>query len=116
MDGLFSDRDEEIRFERDYIKYMYGFYGYGMWNVYDKASGELIGRAGLTNRSGFEDIELGYLLSKKYRGRGIAYEVCLAIIGYAAAVLGSACLNAFIDEKNLRSGPVCIRCYPVLLS
>lgn len=37
---------------------MYGYYGYGMWLVFDKASGELIGRAGLEHREFPDAVEL----------------------------------------------------------
>lgn len=42
--------DKEVEYELSYIKYMYGFYGYGMWIVFDRESGKLIGRAGLEHR------------------------------------------------------------------
>ena len=96
-------REEELDFQREYIKHMYGFFGYGFWNVLDKNSKKLIGRAGLSNREGFEDMELGYLFTPDYRGKGIATEVCTAIIKYAADILGAEKLNAFIHPENTKS-------------
>lgn len=64
---------------------MYGYYGYGMWLVFDKASGELIGRAGLEHRE-FPDaveLELGYLIDPDRQGQGLATEVCQAILAFA---------------------------------
>ena len=34
-----------------YIENMYGFFGYGLWLVFDKKTGELVARAGIENRS-----------------------------------------------------------------
>lgn len=42
--------EEEVAYERAYIENMYRFYEYGMWLVFDKVTGELIGRAGLEHR------------------------------------------------------------------
>ena len=41
------DYDKECEYERAYIEHMYGYYEYGMWLVFSKESGELIGLAGL---------------------------------------------------------------------
>lgn len=100
---LLPTKEEEMDFQREYIKKMYGFFGYGFWNVLDRESNKLIGRAGLSNRAGFDDPELGYLFSKPYRGKGIATEVCAAIIKYAVEILGAERLNAFIQPENTGS-------------
>ncbi len=100
---LLPTQEEELDFQREYIKKMYGFFGYGFWNVLDRENNKLIGRAGLSNREGFDDLELGYLFSKPYRGKGIAQEVCTAIIDYAKNILGAETLNAFIQPGNIPS-------------
>ena len=46
IEPLFA-KEKEKKYQQAYITNMYGYYGYGMWLVFDKASGELIGRAGL---------------------------------------------------------------------
>ena len=45
IEPLFA-KEKEKKYQQAYITNMYGYYGYGMWLVFDKASGELIGRAG----------------------------------------------------------------------
>ena len=42
--------EEELEFQRAYINNMYRFFGYGMWLVFCKETGKLIGRAGLEHR------------------------------------------------------------------
>ena len=100
---LCEDREEEVEFEKMYIKSMYGFYGYGIWVILDRETGKFIGRAGVTHREGFEDLEVGYMLSREYQHKGIASEVMRAVIDYAAKKYGSTRLNAFIDERNTSS-------------
>ena len=39
--------EQEAAYQRDYIRYAYGIFGYGFWLVLDKKTGELIGRAGI---------------------------------------------------------------------
>ena len=43
IEPLFA-KEKEKKYQQAYITNMYGYYGYGMWLVFDKASGELIGR------------------------------------------------------------------------
>ena len=100
---LLPTKEEELDFQREYIKKMYGFFGYGFWNVLDRESSKLIGRAGLTNRDGFDDMELGYLFKKEYRRQGIGTEVCRSIMDYAREILGAERLNAFIRPDNSAS-------------
>lgn len=100
MEGLYPDPKDEEEFTRAYIENMYGFYGFGMWIVEEKQEGIIIGRAGISVRDGFEDLELGYLIARSHQRKGYAYEVCSAIIEYAHKALGSDKLNAFIDARN----------------
>ncbi len=100
---LLPTKEEETEFQKAYIEKMYGFAGYGFWNVYDRHTGELIGRAGISCREGFDEAELGYLLKKSHRGCGIASEICSAIIEYAKSTLGMESLNLFLQKENLPS-------------
>ena len=96
-------REEEAEFQKAYIEKMYGFFGYGYWLVFSKADGALIGRAGLSHRAGFDELELGYLFSGKYRKKGIATEVCRGILEYARDILGQESLMSCIREDNKAS-------------
>lgn len=60
------DYDKELEFTKNYIKNMYGFFEYGLWLVFEKKSGELIGRAGIENREidGVTCREIGYLIRR----------------------------------------------------
>ena len=98
-------REEEIQYQRDYIEKVYGFYEYGMWLVEERATGEIIGRAGLESRDPEhpEDVELGYVIRRDRQRQGYATEVCAAIMEYAREQLGSASVSARVNPENLPS-------------
>ena len=77
--------EEEYAYEKAYIENMYRYYGYGMWLVFEKSTGKLIGRAGLEHREleGEVYLEMGYAIHPDYQGRGYGTEVCEAILAYA---------------------------------
>lgn len=97
--------EEEKAFTEKYIDEVYGMYGYGLWVVFDKDSGELIGRAGIGIRSinGEDENELGYIIKKEYRKKGICMEVCNAIIQYAWEELEFDRLHIVTEPTNIPS-------------
>lgn len=103
MENLFADREEEIRYTADYRKNMYEFYGYGIWSVILKETGEVIGRAGLDMRRGFEEPELGFVIGVLWQRRGIAEEVCRAILRYGEEELGFTRVQALTEQENRAS-------------
>ncbi len=84
VEGLYP-YEEEADYQRRYIREVYGYYEYGMWLVLDKESGEVIGRAGIESKNDgiLPGVELGYMIDPIFQGRGIAYEVCEAILEFA---------------------------------
>ena len=97
--------EEEKEFQRAYIENMYRYFGYGLWLVFSKETGELIGRAGLEHREYNEEIELelGYIIGIKYQGQGYATEVCKAILDYAKDNTGFERINTLIEDRNVIS-------------
>jgi HAD superfamily hydrolase (TIGR01509 family) len=106
-----NDLDIEIEKQKAYIKNVYPFYGYGLWGIYHKETGKLIGRCGIQNKiiQGKEEIELGYLLSKDYWGLGFASESGKAVIDYAFHILHFQRIVAVIDPLNYSSVKVAER-------
>ena len=93
--------EKEKEYQISYMKYMYGFYGYGMWLVIDKESGKLIGRAGIENREELcGELELGYAIGVPWQRKGYATEVCQAIMEYAKEELECEKLNCLIEQGN----------------
>lgn len=109
MENLFADREEEIAYTREYIEKVYAFYGYGMWSVLEKESGGVIGRAGISWREGYDLPELGFVFGVPWQGRGYAYEVCSAVLGYAREKLLMECVQALVQPGNERSLRLCKR-------
>lgn len=103
MEGLYAKKEEEIAYTRDYIRYQYGIYDFGMWIIEDRQTGKAIGRAGLDLIPDREDAELGYMIRKDRQRQGLAYEVCTAILVYAKEELGFAKLFARTRKENLAS-------------
>ncbi len=107
MENLFEDPEEEIAYTKDYIERVYGFYGYGMWTVLEKENGQVIGRAGVSWREGFDLPELGFVIGVPWQRQGYAYEVCSAILDYAKEELGMDRVQALVMEGNQRSEMLC---------
>ncbi|MCR4791602.1 MAG: GNAT family N-acetyltransferase [Lachnospiraceae bacterium] len=77
------ERSAEEEYTGRYRDLIYEIYGHGIWTVIFKETGEVIGRAGLDERAGFDDPELGFMIGKKWQKKGFALEVCEAILGWA---------------------------------
>jgi RimJ/RimL family protein N-acetyltransferase len=100
------EREQEEQYTRDYIACMYRFYGYGMWLVFERSSGRLMGRAGFSRRNlGDETVlELGYIIGVPWQRQGYATEVCSRLIEYAKENLSDfESLNCFVQPQNAAS-------------
>ena len=99
------DYEEEKKFTESYIENMYGFYGFGLWLIFNKEDNALVGRAGLgiRNIDGEDRTELGYIIGRNFRKKGIATEVCNAIIKYSEDKLGIKDLVIVTRADNLAS-------------
>lgn len=81
-------------------------WGFGLWGVIVKETGELIGYCGLTqfdDIDGRPEVEIGYRLARSHWGQGIATEAALATRDYAFSHLGIDRLISLIEEKNIAS-------------
>ena len=103
MEDLFEQPDMERIYMKNYIKRIYGFYEYGMWSVILKETGEIVGRAGLSVRDGYDLPELGFLIEVAQQGKGLATEVCRAILDYARDELQMDGVQALVCAANVPS-------------
>lgn len=84
-------------------------HGFGMYSIVEKASGELIGRAGLWYPGGWPEPELGWALYDGGEGKGYATEAATAIRRHAATQLDLPHLISIIALGNTRSEAVATR-------
>ena len=109
MDDLYEEPEDEREYTREYIRKIYGFYGYGLWSVVNKADGKVIGRAGLSWRKGFDIPEIGFVIEVPYQRKGYAYEVCNAIVRYGMEELEFDEIQALVKKGNEASINLCMK-------
>lgn len=103
MEDLYQEKEAEHAYMKAYIDQIYGFYGYGLWTVVLKKTGQVIGRAGLSIREGYDLPELGFVIDAAYQNQGYGFEVCKGILAYAKAELAFDMVQALTDARNLIS-------------
>jgi len=109
MEPLFPKREDEILYTKNYRENVYGFFGYGIWTVLDRESGEVIGRAGLVPAQDAGGTELGYVIRKEYRRKGIATEVCKSILTYGFEELELESVFCMTLPENTGAVSLCER-------
>lgn len=97
----------------DWIKWNldnYQKYGFGLWGVCLKESGEMIGDCGITMQQVEDDLfpEIGYHLRKEFRGKGYAIEAAKAC-GEFAKARGMKKIISYMKSDNLPSRHVAER-------
>lgn len=130
IEPLFENRDKERRYIGDYRRYVYEFYGYGMWVIEEKTSGQVIGRAGVEAKTiecgaaakedGQDGKESGGQADKETDGKGAGEESVSETweetieLGYMVAALWQrqgiayeAC-SAVLDYVRREIGPVSV--------
>lgn len=84
---------------------MWSLLGYGMWVMEDRATGALIGEAGLLSAArGLPELdgvpEAGWVLGPQAWGRGLATEAMAAVLSWADAHLEVAAIRCIIEPDN----------------
>ena len=77
----------------------------GLWATIYKETGQFIGRCGLLpwTIDGQYEVEVAYLLDKKYWGQGLATEAAQALVQYGFEYLQLSRLICLIDRENQAS-------------
>lgn len=80
----------------------YATYGFGLWAVILKASGEFIGDCGITmqNIRGNMEPEIGYHIKRKYQKQGYATEAAAACMKYAFKELNLSRVFSYMKYTN----------------
>lgn len=108
-EGAFCDAEVQEWLDRQILRYQK--WGFGLWAVVHKQTGEVIGQCGLTMQPwrDTEVLEIGYLFQRAYWHKGYATEAARACKQYAFAVLGADQVCSIIRDTNTASQRVAIR-------
>jgi len=77
--------------------------GYGMWGVFEKATGALAGRVGFYNPDTWPAFELGWTIGKKFWGKGYASEAARRCLDHAFDDMKREHVISLIDPANVAS-------------
>ncbi len=77
--------------------------GFCRWGILSKENLEIIGSCGFARPHGTEEIELGYLLARKFWGKGLATEAAAACLTYGFEKLEFREIIALTDLENVAS-------------
>lgn len=107
--GAFSDEETLVWMQKQLQRYRE--HGFGLWGVFLKDTGEMIGQCGITMQeyNGRQVPEIGYLLAHKYWHRGYATESAAACREYGFDVLHFDALYSIIRDTNTASQNVALR-------
>ena len=99
----FSDKDVQVWLDRQLARY--SRYGFGLWAVVLKSTGQMIGQAGLTMQpyKNTEVLEIGYLLKEQFWHCGYAREAAMGCKKYAFEKLKQEKVCSIIKADNLAS-------------
>ena len=105
-ENLFDDIDKERAYIKDYQKYIYNFYDFGIWLFEEKGTGDVIGRGGVELKvyeDGTEGIEIGYIIRKDKQRQGFAYEGLRAILIYVKEHFDVKSVTVSVHRDNISS-------------
>lgn len=106
----FSEAEAREWLQRQFDRY--AEYGFGLWAVILKETGELIGQCGLTMQDGGNFgrvLEVGYIFNRNFWHRGYAAEAARACKEHAFDKLGAKEVFSIIRDGNNASVKVALR-------
>lgn len=107
--GAFTEAETRAWLERQFARYRE--YGFGLWAVVLKETGEMIGQCGLTMQPWKDSqvLEIGYLFQKAYWHKGYAAEAARGCKEYAFNQLDASEVCSIIRDTNIASQNVALR-------
>ncbi len=98
-----SDLDSARRYIAQGPLASYAKFGFGLYAIEARADGVPLGLCGLLRRDSHPDVEIGFALLPRARGRGIALEAARATLAHAVAALGLRRIVAITAPHNSAS-------------
>jgi RimJ/RimL family protein N-acetyltransferase len=99
--------DKRVRTIEDAHQYLqtgpmasYQRFGFGLYLVELRESGEPIGMCGLLKRDALEDVDIGFAYLPQHRSKGYAVEAASAVMRHARAGLGLGRIVAITSQDN----------------
>ena len=105
-----SQLETKQKIEKIIKRYEKHGYSFGLWATIYKPNNQLVGRCGvkpLDNKC--SELEMAYLLAKKYWRMGLATEAAIAIKNYGFEKICCNRLIALIDHDNIASQKVALK-------
>lgn len=95
-----------------YIDNIYRFYDYGIWGIFDRADGSLIGLISLDLLTSTDEVryETGFFIRRERLGQGFAKEAIEMVIDYAGNKLSASKLIAVTDYENMPARSLLEKC------
>ena len=108
-EGAFSDKEVQEWLDRQIRRYKK--WGFGLWAVILKETGDFIGQCGLTMQpwKDQEVLEIGYLFQRAHWHKGYAAEAAKACKKYAFEILKASEVCSIIRDTNIPSQKVALR-------
>ena len=108
-EGPFTNAEVQDWLDRQLMRYQQ--WGFGLWAVVLKETGEPIGQCGLTMQPWKEQqvLEIGYLFQHQHWHKGYATEAAVACRQYAFEILGEKEVCSIIRDSNIASQNVALR-------
>jgi [ribosomal protein S5]-alanine N-acetyltransferase len=78
----------------------YEKFGFGLYLVALRETGEAIGICGLLKRDSLKDVDIGFALLERFRRKGFAYEAAAAVMEYGRNALGLKRIVAITSPDN----------------
>lgn len=97
----FKNKEEVLELINTYDQYEK--YKTGRMTVLEKSTGEFAGWCGLKHLQDIHEIDLGYRLVKKHRGKGYATESSIAVLDYGFLTLGLERIIGRVVNENIAS-------------
>jgi len=103
LGGASDPEETRQRLERELAHW--STHGFGRWVLFDRQTGEFVGRGGLrtVEIEGQPEVELGYAIVPERWGQGLATELAEAAVEVAFRDLGLADVVAFTLPNNAAS-------------
>lgn len=110
-DGRVSEEEQKEKLLA-YIDNIYRFYDYGIWGIFDRADGCLIGLISLDLLTDTEEAEYetGFFIRKERLGQGFAKEAIEMVVNYAKNKLSASELIAVTDYENVPARTLLEKC------